>query len=145
MVAPSGASMLVDTGWGDNNGRDADRIQAAMQDAGITKIDHVLITHFHTDHVGGVPNLVKRVKVGEFLDHGVNREDSDITRQDYAAYVKAIGNTPRRTLHPGDTIDIPGLNTVVLAADGEHISKFPASSRTESLLRQRAEVGSRYH
>ena len=87
--------------------------QAAMKDAGITKIDKVLITHFHTDHVGGVPNLVERVKVGEFLDHGENREDSDITRHDYAAYVKAIGNTPRRTLHPGDLIDIPGLNTIV--------------------------------
>ena len=125
IVSPSGHSMLVDTGWGDNNGRDAGRIQAAMKDAGISKIDKVLITHFHTDHVGGVPNLVERVKVGEFMDHGVNREDSDITRKDYAAYVKAIGNTPRRTLHPGDTIDIPGLNTTVITADGEHISKVP--------------------
>ncbi len=125
IVSPSGGSMLVDTGWGDNNGRDANRIQAAMKDAGISKIDKVLITHFHTDHVGGVPNLVERVKVGEFLDHGVNREDSDITRKDYAAYVKAIGNTPRRTLLPGDLIDIPGLNTTVITADGEHISKVP--------------------
>ena len=50
---------------------------AAMRDAGIKRIDHVLITHFHDDHVGGVPELVKRVKVGEFLDHGENREDSD--------------------------------------------------------------------
>ena len=53
-----------------------------MKDAGIAQIDKVLITHFHTDHVGGVPELVKRVRVGEFLDHGVNREDSDITRKD---------------------------------------------------------------
>jgi len=121
IVAPSGGSMLVDTGWGGNNGRDAGRIMEAMKDAGITKIDKVLITHFHTDHVGGVPNLVERVKVGEFLDHGVNREDSDITRKDYAAYIKAIGNTPRRTLHPGDLIDIPGLNTTTITADGEHI------------------------
>ena len=98
LVSPSGGSTAG--GYrlaGDNNGRDAERIQAAMKDAGITKIDKVLITHFHVDHVGGVPNLVERVKVGEFLDHGVNREDSDITRHDYAAYVKAIGNTPRRT------------------------------------------------
>jgi beta-lactamase superfamily II metal-dependent hydrolase len=122
--------MLVDTGWGDNNGRDAGRIQAAMKDAGITKIDKVLITHFHTDHVGGVPNLVERVKVGQFLDHGVNREDSEITRKDYAAYVKAIGNTPRRTLHPGDLIDIPGLNTTVITADGEHISSVPGIKPT---------------
>ena len=125
IVAPGGHSLLVDTGWPGNNGRDAGRIEAAMKDAGITKIDKVLITHFHTDHVGGVPNLVEHVKVGEFLDHGVNREDSDITRHDYAAYVKAIGTTPRRTVHPGDTIEIPGLSILVLTADGEHINAVP--------------------
>lgn len=124
-VSPSKTSLLVDTGWPDNNGRDADRIVAAMHDAGISKLDYVLITHFHVDHVGGVPNLVDRVKVGQFLDHGENREDSDITRHDYAAYLKAIGNTPRRIVHPGDTIEIPGLTTIVLAADGEHIAKVP--------------------
>ncbi len=125
LVAPTGASLLVDTGWPDNNGRDTDRILAAMHDAGITKLDKVLITHFHVDHVGGVPNLVQRVKVGEFLDHGENREDSDITRHDYAAYLKAIQGTPRRIVHPGDIINVPGLSIVVLTADGEHIASVP--------------------
>jgi len=125
LVGPSGESMLVDTGWPGGSGRDAERIQAAMKDAGLTQIDKVLITHFHTDHVGGVPELVKRIKVGEFLDHGVNREDSDITRKDFSAYIAAIGKTPRHTLHPGDSINISGLNTVVVTADGEHISSVP--------------------
>jgi len=119
------ASLLVDTGWPGNAGRDASRIQAAMADAGITRIDHLLITHFHVDHVGGVPELVKRVPIGEFLDHGPNREDSDITRHDYAAYLKAIEGKPRRIVHPGDTIDIPGLTAIVLTADGDHISAVP--------------------
>jgi beta-lactamase superfamily II metal-dependent hydrolase len=119
------ASLLVDAGWPGNNGRDADRIQAAMRDAGIDHIDHLLITHFHVDHVGGVPELVKRVPIGEFIDHGENREDSDITRHDYAAYLKAIAGKPRRIVHPGDTIDIPGLTTIVLTADGEHIAAVP--------------------
>lgn len=125
LVSPTGASLLVDTGWPGNDGRDAGRIEAVMKDAGITRIDHVLITHFHTDHVGGVPELVKHVQVGEFLDHGVNREDSDITRHDYAAYLKAIEGKPRRIVHPGDTISIPGLETIVITADGEHIAKVP--------------------
>jgi beta-lactamase superfamily II metal-dependent hydrolase len=130
LVSPSGASLLVDTGWPNVGGRDADRIQQAMRDAGITKLDHVLITHFHTDHVGGVPELVKRVPVGEFLDHGPNREDSDITRRDYAAYLKAIEGKPRRIVHPGDTISIPGLDTIVLTADGEHIASVPGIKPT---------------
>ena len=125
LVAPSGGSLLIDTGWPTPDGRDAQRIQAAMQDAGIARIDHVLVTHFHHDHVGGVPDLVKRVQVGEFLDHGINREDSDITREDYAAYLKAIEGKPRRVIHPGDKIDIPGLQTIVITADGEHIASVP--------------------
>jgi competence protein ComEC len=125
LVAPSGASLLVDTGWAGNHGRDADRIQAAMRDAGITRIDDVLITHYHADHVGGVPNVVARVPVGEFLDHGPNREDSQVTRDDYAAYLKAIAGKPRRIVHPGDTISIPGLSVIVLTADGQHIDVIP--------------------
>jgi beta-lactamase superfamily II metal-dependent hydrolase len=125
LVAPSGASLLVDTGWPTADSRDAQRIQAAMRDAGITRIDHLLVTHFHHDHVGGLPELVKRVPIGEFLDHGVNRENFEITRTDYAAYVKAIEGKPRRIVHPGDTIAIPGLTTIVLTADGEHIADLP--------------------
>jgi competence protein ComEC len=126
----TGASLLVDAGWPGSNGRDADRIQAAMKDAGISHIDHLMITHFHVDHVGGVPELVKRVQIGEFIDHGANREDSDITRHDYAAYVKAIEGKPRRIVHPGDTIDIPGLTAIVLTADGEHIAAVPGVKAT---------------
>jgi beta-lactamase superfamily II metal-dependent hydrolase len=124
------ASLLVDTGWPTPNGRDATRIQAAMADAGITRIDHVLITHFHHDHVGGVPELVKRVQVGEFLDHGPDREDADITRADYAAYIKAIKGKHRRIVHPGDTIDLPGLDAIVLTADGDHIAAVPGVQPT---------------
>ena len=133
-VAPTGQSLLIDTGWPGNDGRDALRIQAAMKDAGIVRLDHVLITHFHMDHVGGVPNLVQRIPVGEFLDHGVNREDADVTRHDFAAYIKAIQGHPRRIIHPGDTLAIPGLTTIVLTADGEHIGAVPGTAPTPNAL-----------
>jgi len=129
-VSPSGKSLLIDTGWPGSDARDPQRILAAMHDAGIARIDHVLVTHFHTDHVGGVAELVKRVPIGEFLDHGVNREDSDVARHDFAAYLAAIKGKPRRILHPGDTISIPGLSIFVLTADGEHVSAVPGISPT---------------
>jgi competence protein ComEC len=130
LVSPTGVSMLIDTGWPDNNGRDAQRIVAAMHDAGVIKLDHVLITHFHDDHVGGITELVKRVQVGDFIDHGENREDSDDTRNNHAAYLKAIQGHPRRIVHPGDTIDIPGLEIIVLTADGQVIKAIPGIKPT---------------
>ncbi len=69
-VTPSHQSLLIDTGWPGRAYRDADRIAAAAKAAGISKIDYVLLTHFHDDHVGGVPQLVERIPVGTFIDHG---------------------------------------------------------------------------
>src|SRR3954469_25885932 len=72
IVSPSGQSLLIDTGWPGFNGRDADRIVAAAKTAGISQIDYVLITHYHRDHVGGVPQLADKIKIGTFVDHGPN-------------------------------------------------------------------------
>ena len=60
-VTPQGQSLLIDTGWPGNNGRDADRIVAAAKSAGITKLDFVLITHYHQDHSGGAAQLAARI------------------------------------------------------------------------------------
>ena len=69
-VSPSGESMLVDTGWPGFNGRDADRIAKVAKTAGVTRINYLVITHFHMDHVGGVPQLAARIPIGTFVDHG---------------------------------------------------------------------------
>jgi glyoxylase-like metal-dependent hydrolase (beta-lactamase superfamily II) len=69
-VTPRGKSLLIDTGWPGFNGRDADRIAAVAKLAGITKIDFVLLTHYHQDHAGGVTQLAAKIPVGIFLDHG---------------------------------------------------------------------------
>jgi competence protein ComEC len=60
IVTPAGQSLLVDTGWPGFNDRDADRIVAAAREAGLKRIDYLLVTHFHVDHVGGVPQLAAR-------------------------------------------------------------------------------------
>jgi len=118
-----GQSLLIDAGWPGYECRDADRILSAAHQAGLTQIDYVLITHYHRDHVGGVPQLVDGIKVGTFLDHGPNLEDSQVTRADYAAYEKAIAGHPRVTVKPGWKLPIKGIEVRVLAAAGEHIGE----------------------
>ncbi|HTF64730.1 MAG TPA: MBL fold metallo-hydrolase [Edaphobacter sp.] len=124
-VTPAGQSLLIDTGWGENEGRDAERIAAAVKDAGVKKIDYVLITHFHEDHVGGVTQLLERVPVGAFIDHGLNREEEPAANRGYAAYEKAIAanKVKRSQAKPGDVLPIVGMKAVVVSADGNLIQK----------------------
>ena len=79
-VAPSGESMLIDTGWPGFDGRDADRIVAAAQNAGLTRIDHLIVTHFHTDHMGGAEQLADRLPIVNYLDHGTTVDEGERPR-----------------------------------------------------------------
>src|ERR1700709_1608067 len=65
IVAPSGESLLVDSANRTPDDRDAKRILAAAQKAGLTKIDILLTTHFHSDHIGSLPALAKLISIGK--------------------------------------------------------------------------------
>jgi competence protein ComEC len=118
-VTPAGQSLLIDTGWGYNAYRDAIRIAAAAKHAKIKKIDYVLITHYHSDHVGGVPQLLKKMTVEHFVDHGPNREQSKETRTLYSEYQTAIGSIDHIVLKPGDKLPIKGMDVTAVSADGD--------------------------
>jgi competence protein ComEC len=129
-VTPAGKSLLIDTGWPANHFRDADRIAAAAKSAGLNRIDAVLITHFHMDHVGGVPQLVQRIPVSAFFVHGPNRElDHGATEEGYAAFQKVLAETRAKEIvpKPGDRLPIgtstDGLDVTVISADGKVIQK----------------------
>src|SRR3974390_1431924 len=78
VVAPSGESLLLDTGFPDAD-RDAKRIYAAAQKAGLKQIDNLVISHWHRDHEGGLAALAKMIPIGRFFDHGnaVDAEDQE--------------------------------------------------------------------
>ncbi|NBO64591.1 MAG: MBL fold metallo-hydrolase [Acidobacteria bacterium] len=129
IVTPAGESILIDSGWPGNEGRDARRIEAAMKRARIEAIDHLITTHYHTDHYGGVPELARLVKINQFYDHGPMSElaeDPDFAKK-YEAY-QAATKGQSITLKPGSSIKLrpaPGTPNVflrTLAARGEVVS-----------------------
>jgi competence protein ComEC len=123
VVSPSGQSLLIDTGYTDFGGRDVDRISAAAKQAHVKKIDYVLITHHHSDHEGGVPNLLERFQVGQFYDHGPSLDDSAEQQRTFKAYEAAMAKEHRQFIKPGDTIPVKGLEVTVLTSGGAHIQR----------------------
>jgi competence protein ComEC len=137
-VTPSGHSLLIDTGWPGNEGRDADRIVAAAKAAGVARLDYVLLTHYHVDHTGGVPQLVAKIPVGTFIDHGPNREADAPTVEANEAYQKVLknghyGHNGHIVPKPGDMLPIPEMKVEVISADGGLItSPLPGAGATNS-------------
>lgn len=121
LVTPSHEAVLIDTGW--TGARDADRIVSAAQAAGLKHIDYVLITHFHPDHVGGVADLLQRIPVGMFVDHGNDVEDSDNARDLYKGYEKTTEHLKRVRLAPNEGLPLKGITFQVLTSAGEHITE----------------------
>jgi competence protein ComEC len=123
VVSPAGESLLIDTGWGGHNRRDADRILAAAKTAGVKKIDYLLITHYHTDHIGGIGQLADKLPIRNFVDHGPSVETdkaSQVLFNEYAAF-RAKGT--HILAKPGDTIPIKGLDVQVLSSAGKVIDQ----------------------
>ena len=122
IVTPAGESLLIDTGWDGFDGRDANRIVAAAKDAGLTKIDYVLITHYHSDHVGGVTQLAARIPIGSFIDHGENSAPQDQpTLTGWNAYQKLLAEKhyKRITVKPGDVLPIHGAQFTIVNGGGK--------------------------
>src|SRR6202140_3396350 len=119
-AAPSGESVLVDTGnGGDGAVRDAGRIMAAVRDAGLHQIDHLIITHYHNDHIGGLSELSTHIPIREFIDHGANTQPGtniDPVLQHYPALNPQAKNT---VVKPGERIAVNGLDWRIVAAAGE--------------------------
>jgi beta-lactamase superfamily II metal-dependent hydrolase len=123
IVAPGGESMLVDTANRAPDDRDAKRIFAAAQQAGLTQIDILLTTHFHGDHIGAMPALAKLIPIKMYMDHG---ESVEIARPAVAANYKAyeeLSAGKRRILKAGDRIPLKGVEIDVVMSAGQAITK----------------------
>src|SRR2546422_8106300 len=122
-VSPSGESLLIDTGnAGPAAARDAGRILAAIKDAGLQQIDHLIITHWHGDHFGGLAELASHTTIREFIDHGPNVQpaagaDEFLEKTYPFLYAKAKHTVAK----PGDKIPMAGLDVRVVTSAGQTI------------------------
>jgi len=121
-VAPSGESLLVDTGNGDAAAaRDAGRILEAAADAGVKQIDHLVTTHYHGDHIGGVAELASRIPIRDFIDHGPTVEPQNAATKFLVRYGELAGQARHTIAKPGDTLSIPGLDIRIVTSAGKVI------------------------
>ena len=122
-VSPSVESVLIDTGNADAAAvRDADRIAAAARDAGLKQIDHLITTHYHGDHVGGLLEVAKRIPIQEFIDHGPNVQPAPAIDPILQQYAVLNAKVKHRVVKPGDKVDVTGLGWQIVAAGGRVLS-----------------------
>src|SRR5215831_9250135 len=143
-VTPEGMSLLIDTGWPGGYGllaspdgaqNSADRIVAAAKKLGLSKIDYLITTHYHMDHVGGVMDLVKRMPVDTFIDHGPNAEHLPPGVKDdpqlpggapdvlYPKYLEVIKGHKHIVAKPGMVIPIGSMTDTIVSSDGVTLAK----------------------
>jgi competence protein ComEC len=126
-ISPTGPSVLVDSGSA--GGRDTDRLMPAIADAGLTHIDYLISTHYHSDHVGGLQELARRIPIGHFIDHGPTVETA---REQVAGFQQMYKELYAKAAHtvakPGDRLPVSGLDWRIVTSAGEGI-KTPLSGR----------------
>jgi len=133
----AGQTLLIDAGFpgtgtfqstsGDPaQARDAQRVLAAARDAGVTTIDYLLVTHFHADHMGGVPELAQLLPIGTFVDHGTvpakAEESVPGTLAAFQRYAAARAKGRHLEPKPGDRILIQSLTATIVSASGATLS-----------------------
>ena len=135
VVTPEGESVLIDSGWAGFNDRDPDRIIHVLKDvAKLDHLDHIVTTHWHADHFGGVAGLAKKIKIEHFWDRGLpDLAKPDADRAEYPdgpkaddplgmAYLDA-SRGKRKALKAGDSLPLKGdTKALVLASGGRMIS-----------------------
>jgi beta-lactamase superfamily II metal-dependent hydrolase len=122
-VSPTGESLLMDTGnAGAAAPRDAGRIVDAMKAAGVQQIDHLIITHWHGDHFGGLAELAARVPIREFIDHGPNVQPGELADTFLQkTYPQLYAKAKHMVAKPGDRIGLAGVEVRVVTSAGETI------------------------
>jgi beta-lactamase superfamily II metal-dependent hydrolase len=121
IVTPSGQSLLIDAGFPGHAGR----VAQAARDAGLSRIDYLVVTHFHADHFGGVSELAQLMPIGTFIDHNDLRQPgaAPAFMESFAAYARARSTAVRLIARPGDRLPLNDIDGVVVSSDRATITE----------------------
>lgn len=103
---PGGRTALIDAGEGGEEGRfDMGRNVVApyLWNKGVRAIDAVIVTHLHSDHLGGAIYILENFKVGTVIDNGAS-DDSELYKK-YARLIKEK-KVRRSVVGEGDMIEL---------------------------------------
>jgi competence protein ComEC len=135
IVTPERESILIDSGWPGLEDRDPKRIVHALKDlAGCDHLDHLVTTHWHMDHYGGVEGLDRLVRIGQFWDRGLPEDpdakgdfpDGPAAGDPLGKAYRKVSAGRRKSLKAGDTLPLTGLKALVLASGGEVVGRDEA-------------------
>lgn len=113
IVTPFKESILIDSGYPDNQARDLDRIIHVAKDvAGLKKIDHAVVSHWHLDHFGNHAALAAKFGIGQFWDRGIPDDlAEDPQYPDRIAAYRAASQNASKALHVGDSLPLKSGKT----------------------------------
>jgi beta-lactamase superfamily II metal-dependent hydrolase len=137
IVTPDRHALLIDTGYAGNGtfeskpgdpqkARDANRILAAARDAGVSRIDALMITHFHADHDGGVTELSQLIPIATFVDHDHPLPEVESVKGSLLAFdwYKAVRDKGRHVYaRPGDRLPVKGIDALVVSSERNVLAK----------------------
>ncbi len=133
-VTPAGETLLIDSGYPDNGGRDRDRILKVLKEvAGKPHLDHASVSHWHLDHYGNHAALASQITIKNFWDRGIPETlPEDATFPDKAALYRAAAQNKSKKLAAGDMLPLKSgetaLSVKVVTASGDVIPNVGAAN-----------------
>ena len=120
---PNGEIMLIDAG----NPEDGERIVEMIEEKGYKKVDYLIATHPHSDHIGGMAEVVKAFEISKVYMPKKSHSTSSFEKLVDAIYKKNLKITEAKT---GVTlIDEENLKIEILApgySDYDNLNNFSA-------------------